>query len=495
VTCGQKLLSANGFSYVVTGGVVSNPVASVAGMDHSTDTPPDLAVAMRQVEADSRVLAAALANGAVRDLSHQELGELVATGRAVQARVDAVVLAAVGEVDARGSHLRDGALTAGAWLRSTVTVTPSEAAGAVRTARALRGGLLPGTVAALGAGEITARHAQAIADGIHTTSSRGHRGPAPVGAVALIEPEVLAVARTADTRAVGSVMAAFQHALDPDGADAAALRRFARRGLTLAAAPDRTTVITGLADESSAAVLLAAIDAASPLVAGDPRTPAQIRLDALVGICRQHLENPDAPTRGGGGHPHVIVTTDQATLFPADHPSVDPDGTGTTGRPPGAEQPARTGSPGATLAGIGRIPASTAQRLACDGELTTVLLDEQGAVSGVRTQRRYFTTSQRRAMIGRDGDRCPWPWCDRPATWSDGHHLVWASRSGPTTVANGALPCPGHHTMCHEGGWTLHRHPDGRYSATHRDGRTLGPEPHPPGHNRQPTSRPPPQQE
>jgi hypothetical protein len=451
VTCGQKLLSANGFSYVVTGGVVSNPVASVAGMDHSTDTPPDLAVAMRQVEADSRVLAAALANGAVRDLSHQELGELVATGRAVQARVDAVVLAAVGEVDARGSHVRDGALTA--------------------------------------------RHAQAIADGIHTTSSGGHRGPAPAGAVALIEPEVLAVARTADTRAVGSVMAAFQHALDPDGADAAALRRFARRGLTLAAAPDRTTVITGLADESSAAVLLAAIDAGSPLVAGDPRTPAQIRLDALVGICRQHLENPDAPTRGGGGHPHVIVTTDQATLFPADHPSVDPDGTGTTGRPPGAEQPARTGSPGATLAGIGRIPASTAQRLACDGELTTVLLDEQGAVSGVRTQRRYFTTSQRRAMIGRDGDRCPWPWCDRPATWSDGHHLVWASRSGPTTVANGALPCPGHHTMCHEGGWTLHRHPDGRYSATHRDGRTLGPEPHPPGHNRQPTSRPPPQQE
>ena len=107
---------------------------------------------------------------------------------------------------------------------------------------------------------------------------------------------------------------------------------------------------------------------------------------------------------------------------------------------------------------------------------------------GLRTERRYFTVPQRRAMIGRDGDRCPWPWCDRPATWSDGHHLVWASRGGPTTVANGALPCPAHHTMCHEGGWTLHRLPDGRYSATHRDGRTLGPEPHPPGRNR--TGRP-----
>src|SRR5829696_8818964 len=198
-----------------------------------------LGVAMKQVESDSRALSAALADGAVRDLSHEELGELAATGRAVQARIDAVILAAVGEVDARGSFATDGALTAAAWLRSTVTVTPAEAAGAVRTARALRGGLLPGTVAALVAGEITARHAQVIADGIHTTSSGGHRGPAPAQAVALIEPEVLAVARAADTRAVGSVMAAFQQALDPDAADAAALRRWERRGLTLAPARGR----------------------------------------------------------------------------------------------------------------------------------------------------------------------------------------------------------------------------------------------------------------
>src|SRR5829696_9326777 len=291
-----------------------------------------LGVAMKQVEAESVTLAAALAEGAVRDLSHEELGELAATGRAVQARIDAVILAAVGEVDARGSFATDGALTAAAWLRSTVTVTPAEAAGAVRTARALRGGLLPGTVAALAAGEITARHAQVIADGIHTTSSGGHRGPAPAQAVALIEPEVLAVARAADTRAVGSVMAAFQHALDPQAADAAALRRWERRGLTLAPAPDSTSVINGLADETSAAVLHAAIDAASPLVAGDTRTPAQIRLDALVGICRQHLENPDAPARGGGGHPHVIVTTDDQTLFPADQPG-DSDGSATRGSP------------------------------------------------------------------------------------------------------------------------------------------------------------------
>jgi hypothetical protein len=272
-------------------------------MDHSTGASPPtgLSVAMKQVESDTQVLSAALAGGSVRDLSHDELGELVAAGRRAQARIDAALLAAVGEVDARGSFVHDGALSAGAWLRSKATVTPVEAAGTVRTARALQRGLLPGTAAALAAGEISARHALAIADGIHTTSSGGHRGPAPAEAVALIEPEVLQVARTADTRAVGAVMAAFQHALDPDAADAAALRRWQRRGLTLAATPEGTSVINGLADETSAAVLAAAVDAAGPLVAGDTRTPAQVRLDALVGICRQYWRTPRRPAGAAAG--------------------------------------------------------------------------------------------------------------------------------------------------------------------------------------------------
>jgi hypothetical protein len=447
-------------------------------MDQSTGTPLTPAVAMKLVEADTATLSASLADGAIRDLTHDELTELVAAAHRAHARIDAVVLAAVGEIDTRRCYVQDGALSTAAWLRSKVTVTPAEAAATARTARAMRAGLLPGTAAALAGGEISVRHAQAIADGIHTTSSGGHRGPAPADAVALIEPEVLDVARQADTRSVASVMAAFQHALDPEAADDAALRRHERRGLTLSPTPDGTTVIAGLADETSAAVLAAAVDAAAPLVTGDTRTPAQIRLDALVGICRQSLESPEAPTRGGGGHAHVIVTTDDATLFPDEHPD------------------RAQGSPGAVLSGIGRVPASTAQRLACDGEVTTVLLGPDGAVTASRTDRRFFTFPQRRAMIARDGDRCPWPWCDRPATWSDGHHLIWSTRGGPTTVDNGALPCPGHHTQCHEGGWTLHRLPDGRYLATHRDGRTIGPEPHPPGRNRPdrpPPDRPPPQ--
>jgi hypothetical protein len=87
-------------------------------------------------------------------------------------------------------------------------------------------------------------------------------------------------------------------------------------------------------------------------------------------------------------------------------------------------------------------------------------------------------------VIARDGDRCVVPYCDRPVALADAH--CWAE-GGPTSVANGALPCAGHHIDIHEGGWTLQRLPDGRYQLhNHRTGKHIGPEEHPPGHNRPP---------
>lgn len=415
-----------------------------------------------------------LSNGAARDLSHEELGDLVVAARRVQARLESVVLAAVAEVDARRSHVHDGALTAGAWLRMLTRATPAEAAATVRTGRVLRSGVLPGTAAALAAGDISARHVQVIADAAID---------APAGALGLIEPEALDVARTADVRAVAGVMRQFRHALDPDGADEAALRRFERRGLSWAPTLDGSMALSGLADEVSGSTIATAIDAASPLVPGDRRSPAQRHLDGLVTISKRFLEAPDAPRRGHGGHPHVIVTTDATAMRPTDD-------TGCTGGNALTREPAiGAGSPGATLSWVGHIGGSTARRVACDAEVTTVTIGPDGEVHDTRTDRRFFTPAQRLAMVARDGDRCMWPWCDRPVTWADGHHLQSWQDGGPTTVANGALPCAAHHTALHEGGWTPSRLPDGRYVVRHRDGRSLGPEPHRPGHNRPPPHR------
>ena len=100
-------------------------------------------------------------------------------------------------------------------------------------------GELPGTAAALAAGQIDPAHVRAIAAAV---------ADAPAGAAALIEDEALAVATEADPRAVAALMGRFAHALDPDAADAAALARYDRRGLTLCPLPDGTVHLRGLAD-------------------------------------------------------------------------------------------------------------------------------------------------------------------------------------------------------------------------------------------------------
>ncbi len=411
-------------------------------------------------------------DGAAPDISHDQLATLVAELTRARARCDALLLAAVGEVDARGTCVLDGALTTGAWLRAVAHETPGRAARIVRTARTLRSGLLPNTAAALTAGAISGAHATVIADATRD---------APAGAVALIEAEAVQTATEGDVRATANLMRAFQHALDPDAADGAAVRRYDRAGITLSPTLSGTAVISGSADESTAAVIAAAVHAAGPPVRGDTRTASRRRLDALADICRHWLDSPGTASAGRTGrHRNQLVVTLDAFQLAASPPA-----------PARAQAPAGTGtaSPGGTLTWAGPITASTARRLGCDSLVTFVTLGPGGQVVEAGTQRRYFGTAKRAAMIARDGDTCCAPFCDRPVAWSDGHHLVPVASGGPTTVANGALPCEAHHLMLHEGHWQLQRLPVGRYRLVHpATGKTLGPEPPRAGH-----SRPPPQ--
>lgn len=350
-------------------------------MHSSTAIDPDALLAPVGAAVDE--LAVLAAEGRVRDLSHDQLSALVAGVRREQARLEAVLLTAVGEVDARGSHVHDGALSSGAWLRMRTNATPNEATGTVRTARVLRSGVLPETAAALAAGDISPQHARVITSGV---------ADAPAAAVALIEREAVEAARSADVRAAAGVMKAFQHALDPDDADAAAVRRYERAGITLTPTLDGSLAITGTADEVSGATLATAVDAASPLLPGDRRTAARRRLDGLVAICRRYLASPDAPRTGRVGHPHVIVTVDAHTLA-ADASAAAPGRAAPDGSPKGSSNASMSGSPGATLSWIGRIAGSTARRLGCSSLATIVAIGPDGRVVEAGSQRRFFTAA------------------------------------------------------------------------------------------------------
>ncbi len=198
--------------------------------------------------------------------------------------------------------------------------------------------------------------------------------------------------------------------------------------------PDRTGMVglRGTLDPEGAAVLKAAID---PLAAPcpevdergrttspDTRTPARRRLEALLTIVQRGVASAEG-----------VPTTDKAkvvVLIDLDALVGEVRGTGTT------------------LTGDVLSP-SVVRRMACDAEIIPMVLGSDSEPLDVGRGRRLFTRGQRLALIARDRG-CSFVGCSVPATWCDAHHVVPWHRGGPTSVGNGALLCPRHHTEVHE---------------------------------------------
>jgi hypothetical protein len=260
---------------------------------------------------------------------------------------------------------------------------------------------------------------------------------------------------------------------DPDAAEQQALRRHDRRGLWVAPTLEGMVAVDGLLDPEAGETLLTALEPlARPSTADDDRSGAQRRADALTELARRQLEGGRLP-QSGGVRPQVTVTIDLASLL---------------GQP---------GLPSAEGSWVGPLPAETARRLACDGAVTRVVMtrhrrdrdaqDDADDLAGrlrtvldllppalggapsepldVGRATRVVSPAQRRSLGVRDGG-CRFPGCDRPVAWCDAHHLRHWLHGGPTDLQNLVLLCRGHHRAVHEGGWQLHRHADGTFSAT-----------------------------
>jgi hypothetical protein len=75
---------------------------------------------------------------------------------------------------------------------------------------------------------------------------------------------------------------------------------------------------------------------------------------------------------------------------------------------------------------------------------------------------RLHTEAQRTVMSVIQGGTCAIDGCDRPAAWSEGHHLKAWSEGGETSVEDGILVCGFHHHLAHHPDWRL-IHRDGTY--------------------------------
>jgi len=168
------------------------------------------------------------------------------------------------------------------------------------------------------------------------------------------------------------------------------------------------------------------------------RSGTQRRADAFTDLIDRLARSGDLPT-SGGTLPQITVQIPAGALLDA---------------------PELGGHGLAGIAGFGsELSAAAVQRLGCDSAIARVITAGTARVLEVGRTTRQWSTAQRRAIEVRDGG-CRFPGCDRPAGWTQIHHIRWWRHGGCTNVGNGVLLCARHHQIIHHDGWTLHLDPD-----------------------------------
>jgi hypothetical protein len=318
----------------------------------------------------------------------------------------------------RRGFLGDGAFSIVAWLRWKCRMRTSRARALEEVATRLVE--LPATAHALVGGEISIDHARIIT---------GCAAAVGTDAMAKGEPILLEAARELDPYMLSIAAAHLRHAVDPDGALLDANETYESRKVWLSKLGNMYR-LDGQLDAEGGAYLQTALNALMGMPqAGDNRSAAQRRADALVELARQKLNSGELP-QVGGQKPHLSLLVRAETL---------------------------RGEPGAEAADLewgGAVPGATALRLACDCALTEVAIDEDGNPRDVGRTRRSVHPSQKRALVVRDR-HCRFTGCDAPVEWTDAHHLQHWIHGGPTLLWNLVLLCGRHHRLIHEGGWKL----------------------------------------
>jgi Domain of unknown function (DUF222)/HNH endonuclease len=216
--------------------------------------------------------------------------------------------------------------------------------------------------------------------------------------------------------------------------------------------------------------VMTALDALmTPPGPDDERTAAQRRADALVDLCRLGLSRDWLPTVAGQ-RPQVGVLVTPATLrSQRPDPRTRLQRRLSEGRPAGASVAA---TEPAHMEWVGEVPASLAQRLACDSQVWRVSLDPAtGLPLELGRSQRLVPGWLRRALHARDRS-CRWPGCVAPNSWTDAHHITPWYDGGATDIDNMLCLCRYHHAKVHEGQWRLEfDHGTGEVRVFRPDGR------------------------
>ena len=337
----------------------------------------------------------------------------------------------VHEAEGRGLPGRRGVTR---WVRELLLVDPQPARELVEQAAALGGD--PVLQQAVLDGQIDLRQATVIAATVAAI-------PDDLGGLDVSLADVARIARQAQEtmielagqfpayqlRRVGERILTHVAPEVAEQAEQAALARqearaHQRRGFTLSLPVDGQVRVSGTLSTEDAATVHAALHPLCAPVPQDTRTPAQRRADALVEVCRLALRTGRLP-EDGGEPPQVSVTVPYDPIT-------------------------QVLGVGITDTGV-RVSAAAARRMACDARIMPVVLGGDGQILDTGRTRRLAGGALRRALHVRDGG-CAFPGCDRPARWTDAHHIVAWTDGGNTDLDNLVLLCRHHHRLIHDPG-------------------------------------------
>ncbi|MDQ1476865.1 MAG: hypothetical protein QOE62_2094, partial [Actinomycetota bacterium] len=97
---------------------------------------------------------------------------------------------------------------------------------------------------------------------------------------------------------------------------------------------------------------------------------------------------------------------------------------------------------------IGHLSEATLERIACDGNLSRVIMFGKSEILDVGRTTRTATNAQFRALIARDR-HCRAAGCNEPPNRCQAHHTWHWTRGGPTDLDNLELLCWNHHRQRH----------------------------------------------
>jgi len=249
-------------------------------------------------------------------------------------------------------------------------------------------------------------------------------------------------------------------ALDASAAQCETFCRALRNGDPVASAADARRL-----HESRALVRHFREDGSGTLMVELPKESLELVLAALERI---GARLPDDPTRS------LFARGADALVAMAREVLAGESGDGR--RPPSAEgHQVVVHVDAAALGGEGGqadVPLPTVRRLCCDGAVVPVI-EQDGRPLDVGRKQRTVSTGIRRALVARDRT-CTFPGCHHER-FLEAHHVHHWADGGETSLENLLLICSHHHTLIHEGGFSVRRRADGSCYFVRPDGRPVEP--------------------